>query len=196
LGLDPNPSSYKFLQTSSVLPADASNFKETLDCLQTLGMGKEDVDSIFQVLSGILHLGNINFIVEPPKTSVEMATSDNTLTDEKERNGTKGMEKATVEPGIAWDALKKSARALRVKETDLRKSLTQRSIWDPATKSFISVPLSPEQSASTRDAFAKSLYDRLFCWLVRQINLHINAKKDESRRRNVIGVLDVSIKPA
>ncbi len=50
-------------------------------------------------------------------------------------------------------------------------------------------PITSDQAAYTRDALAKSLYDRLFSWVVRLINDNIYSKSSDSRA--VIGVLDI-----
>ncbi|KAJ3414276.1 hypothetical protein HDV05_006805 [Chytridiales sp. JEL 0842] len=236
LGLTRDAEEYKFLQptdlrvpTDKLVPSDLKqqdkedqeNYKTTLSCMQSLGMQQDQIQSIWKVLGAILHLGNISFIPEPPKsesrsrsnsnissksgntgfyelgsTAPAMVGSSPTLTApssfHREGSSSKYTEKATVQPGSSWDSLKKAAAALHVKDSELRKALTQRTIWDPATKTTIATPLNAEQATSTRDAFAKSLYDRLFTWLVKQINSHINVKKDgEKKRRNVIGVLDI-----
>ncbi|KAI8837818.1 P-loop containing nucleoside triphosphate hydrolase protein [Chytridium lagenaria] len=84
-----------------------------------------------------------------------------------------------------------AASLLGTSPSDLAKGLTYRSIYDPATKKDISVPLSPEQAMYARDAFAKSLYGRLFNWLIKKINEHIMSQSNIKGRRNVIGVLDI-----
>ncbi len=45
------------------------------------------------------------------------------------------------------------------------------------------------QAAYSRDALAKSTYDRLFSWVVRKINENIFNK--DAGKRAVIGVLDI-----
>ena len=56
----------------------------------------------------------------------------------------------------------------------LKRALTHRLI-ETAQEKFMS-PLSAEQAQYARDAFAKSMYERLFCWLVHRLNASLQNK--------------------
>jgi myosin I len=72
----------------------------------------------------------------------------------------------------------------------LRKALTSRTVKDSSKfGKDVATPLTVDQAAYSRDALAKSVYDRLFSYIVRRINENI-FYKDQSKRA-VIGVLDI-----
>lgn len=50
-------------------------------------------------------------------------------------------------------------------------------------------PLDKDLAAYARDALAKAIYDRLFTWLVKKIN--ISLVPNDGRRNSVIGILDI-----
>lgn len=45
-------------------------------------------------------------------------------------------------------------------------------------KTLIESPLNEKDANSTRNSFASNLYDRLFCWLVKRLNLTIIPVED------------------
>ena len=63
---------------------------------------------------------------------------------------------------------------LEIPVAKLKRALTHRLI-ETAQEKFMS-PLSAEQAQYARDAFAKSMYERLFCWLVHRLNASLQNK--------------------
>ena len=71
----------------------------------------------------------------------------------------------------------------------LVKALTMRSVSSGSKKASVyAVPLKSVQAAETRDALSKTLFSRLFNWLVAHINVLIS--KDAQSNRS-IAVLDI-----
>ncbi|KAJ3101048.1 Unconventional myosin-Ib [Phlyctochytrium planicorne] len=152
---------------------DSRAFNQTVESLELLGIQGEDRHKVWQIVASILLLGNVKF----GDSKVDWINATDTV----------GVAGSSV---FDMEAINTIGSLLGVPGSELARALTARTINDPATKKVIAVPLSPEQAIFARDAFAKSLYGRLFTWLVKRINSHINTKYKEGKR-NVIGVLDI-----
>lgn len=70
---------------------------------------------------------------------------------------------------------------------DLKFALTHRTI--EAKGDIVQSPLSPDVSSYARDALAKAIYDNLFTWLVKRLNLLL--KPGDHRKHAVMGILDI-----
>lgn len=71
----------------------------------------------------------------------------------------------------------------------LEAALTNRTI--DAQGDVVTSPLSREMAIYARDALAKAVYDRLFTWLVRRINLSLQPTGQQGSSNNVMGILDI-----
>ncbi|NXB12360.1 MYO1F protein, partial [Cnemophilus loriae] len=122
---------------------DRSDFHETVNAMQVIGISGEDQQLVLQIVAGILHLGNISFREEGNYARVENA-----------------------------DSLAFPAYLLGVDQERLNEKVTSRKMdskWGGRSES-ITVTLNVEQAAYTRDALAKGLYARVFDFLVESIN--------------------------
>ncbi|NWR38526.1 MYO1F protein, partial [Tachuris rubrigastra] len=122
---------------------DRSDFHETMNAMQVIGIRGEDQQLVLQIVAGILHLGNISFREEGNYARVENA-----------------------------DSLAFPAYLLGVDQGRLNEKVTSRKMdskWGGRSES-ITVTLNVEQAAYTRDALAKGLYARVFDFLVESIN--------------------------
>ncbi|PKA49353.1 hypothetical protein AXF42_Ash014255 [Apostasia shenzhenica] len=119
-------------------------------------------DAIFRVVAAILHLGNIEFA-----KGTEIDSSK--VKDEK-----------------AAYHLRTAADLLMCNEKALEESLCERVIVTPDGN--ITKPLDPESAALSRDALAKTVYSRLFDWIVDKINISIG---QDANAKSIIGVLDI-----
>ncbi|XP_051666540.1 unconventional myosin-If [Manacus candei] len=122
---------------------DRSDFHETMNAMQVIGIRGEDQQLVLQIVAGILHLGNISFREEGNYARVENL-----------------------------DSLAFPAYLLGVDHDRLNEKVTSRKMdskWGGRSES-ITVTLNVEQAAYTRDALAKGLYARVFDFLVESIN--------------------------
>ncbi|KAM8900362.1 unconventional myosin-XIX [Spinachia spinachia] len=138
-------------------------FDETVEAMVHLGINAERQRQIFQILAGILQLGNVNF---------------SSSTDESQQCDLDEQSK---------DFWQRAAELLCVTARELRTCLTVRTL--KAGKQSVLKPCSRAECSMRRDCLAKVIYAQLFDWLVTFINNSICA--DRSTWCNFIGVLDV-----
>ncbi|XP_016728833.2 myosin-11 isoform X6 [Gossypium hirsutum] len=118
-------------------------------------------DAIFRIVAAILHLGNIAFALEGEDSSV--------LEDDK----------AKFHLQVAAELLMCDLEALET-------ALCKRNMVTP--EEVIKRSLDPLGAAISRDGLAKTIYARLFDWLVKKINVSIGQDPDS---KCLIGVLDI-----
>ncbi|KAM9254494.1 unconventional myosin-If [Cariama cristata] len=142
-----SPDYYYYLNQSDTYQVegtdDCSDFHETMNAMQVIGIRGEDQQLVLQIVGGILHLGNISFQEEGNYARVENA-----------------------------DSLAFPAYLLGIDQDRLNEKITSRKMdskWGGRSES-ITVTLNVEQAAYTRDALAKGLYARVFDFLVESIN--------------------------
>ncbi|OXB56512.1 hypothetical protein ASZ78_003852, partial [Callipepla squamata] len=142
-----SPDYYYYLNQSDTYQVegtdDRSDFLETMNAMQVIGIRGEDQQLVLQIVAGILHLGNISFREEGNYARVENA-----------------------------DSLAFPAYLLGIDRDRLNDKVTSRKMdskWGGRSES-ITVTLNVEQAAYTRDALAKGLYARVFDFLVESVN--------------------------
>ncbi|GMS88608.1 hypothetical protein PENTCL1PPCAC_10783 [Pristionchus entomophagus] len=177
LGLSKSPAHYAYLNQgdSSSVPTlnDKASMTEVQQALKTIHSFNDDViNQIWSILAGILHLGNLSFI------DIDNSEGGSTVKD-----------RAT---------LAAAARMLALSEKELADALCGKTV--AAAGDIVSKFHSSNEAEYTRDAMAKSIYERLFSRVVALINDAIqiangtvttNHNQDSHRSASLIAVLDI-----
>ncbi|ORX51799.1 hypothetical protein BCR36DRAFT_582836 [Piromyces finnis] len=172
LHLTSNFTDYEYLKKSncSTVPGlnDKTQFDAILNALDCIGFKQDQKDTLFKCISAILHVGNIKY-------KKNENNDENVIIENPE-------------------VCKTIAELLDVKCEDLMNALTYRTVIDKnksSNQKNIKVPLNLAKALSCQDTLAKTLYEKLFSWLVNVINENIFHTKDDGSHRSVIGVLDI-----
>ncbi|KAL0142345.1 P-loop containing nucleoside triphosphate hydrolase protein [Mucor lusitanicus] len=161
------PESFLYTSKSGCLDVpginDINDFQETLNAMGVIGLQKHEQDEIFKMLAIILWLGNIVFV--------------------EDDSGNAAISDGDVANFIAY--------LMEVDGESLSKALTSRIMETQRggrRGSVYEVPLNVVQATSVRDALAKTIYERLFEWIVTRVNVSLQAR---SAHQYTIGVLDI-----
>ncbi|KAK1603409.1 hypothetical protein QYE76_016522 [Lolium multiflorum] len=161
-----DPSTFHYLNQSNCYKIDgldeSKEYLETRQAMDICGISSEEQEAIFRIVAAILHLGNVEF-----------AEGDD-VDSSKPKN-----EKSMFH-------LRTAAELFMCDEKALKDSLCQRIIV--TRDENIVKTLDPEAAKGSRDALAKTVYSRLFDWLVNKINSSIG---QDPNSKCLIGVLDI-----
>ncbi|XP_020880158.1 myosin-16 isoform X4 [Arabidopsis lyrata subsp. lyrata] len=161
-----DPKSFRYLNQSSCYELDGVNDAEeylaTRRAMDVVGISEKEQDAIFRVVASILHLGNIEF------SKGEDADS------------------SSVKDEQSMFHLQMTSELLMCDPHSLEDALCKRMMVTP--EEVIKRSLDPLGAAVSRDGLAKTIYSRLFDWLVNKINISIG---QDSHSRRLIGVLDI-----
>ncbi|KAK4785743.1 hypothetical protein SAY86_002432 [Trapa natans] len=161
-----HPSHFHYLNQSKIYELDgvssAEDYLKTRRAMKTVGISSEDQEAIFRILAAILHLGNIEF--SPGKEHDSSIIKD---------------QKSSFH-------LQMTAELFKCDVNQLLSTLCTRTIQ--TREGNIVKALDCNAAVASRDALAKTIYSRLFDWLVDKIN---NSVGHDQNSHLQIGVLDI-----
>uniref|UniRef100_A0A7N0ZXB4 Myosin-17-like n=1 Tax=Kalanchoe fedtschenkoi TaxID=63787 RepID=A0A7N0ZXB4_KALFE len=161
-----DPKSFHYLNQSNCYALDgvddAQEYLATRRAMDVVGISEDEQDAIFRVVAAILHLGNINFAKG------------------------KEIDSSAIKDELSRFHLNMTAELLRCDAQSLEDALIKRVMVTP--EEIITRTLDPLNAVGSRDALAKTIYSRLFDWLVDKINSSIG---QDPNSKSIIGVLDI-----
>lgn len=167
LGLQREPSAYYYISAGNCPKVDSindkSDYKAVNQAMKVLGFHQDHIQTLWTILAAVLHLGNLKFTI----SETDDAEIDNT------------------------DELKILSQLMGSSADDLIKALCHRVI--AAGGEVMEKGHTVEQAKYGCDALAKAIYERIFTWIISQINEVIQVPRSgkKSAKDTVIGVLDI-----
>ncbi|KAG3008401.1 Unconventional myosin-Vb [Phytophthora cactorum] len=144
---------------------DAERFQQTVSCLETMGVSKEDQMSIFKVVAAILHLSRLQFEPTPGNDDASQLT------------GTPENQKAS----------ELVSQLLEFDDNQLHSALCTREMI--AVMETYEVPLNVSQAEGARTALGVALYSHMFSWLIHRVNMSTSAAHADVAHK--ICILDI-----
>ncbi|KAF8017793.1 hypothetical protein BT93_H2864 [Corymbia citriodora subsp. variegata] len=161
-----NPKSFHYLNQSKCYELvginDAHDYLATRRAMDVVGISAKDQEAIFRVVAAILHLGDIVFCKG------------------------KEIDSSVPKEDQAKFHLNMTAELLMCDPVALEDALCKRVMITP--EEVIKRCLDPQSATVSRDGLAKTIYSRLFDWLVDKINSSIG---QDATSKSLIGVLDI-----
>lgn len=133
------------------------------NAMEAVSIRAAEQDDLFQLVAGVLHLGDVDFIASEDG---ESSTVDQTT----------------------LEALQLASKLLGLKSDQVAEAITTRVRQLPGGKTVRS-PQTDAQSRDSRDALAKAVYNKIFDHLVLKINTAFD--RDSSPNPAFIGILDI-----
>ncbi|ESN91883.1 hypothetical protein HELRODRAFT_104176 [Helobdella robusta] len=146
---------------------DVRDFQLTDQAMSHMGLSEEEKCSIYGVVAGVLHLGNVQF---------------------EENLESKGGCKVTQS---TEQSLAIASQLLGCEQDELKRALVCRAMQTAKggkTGTIIQVQLKSGEAQNARDALAKSLYSKLFDYIVLRVNQSLPFQSSKS----YIGILDIA----
>ncbi|KAG0168377.1 hypothetical protein DFQ28_004896 [Apophysomyces sp. BC1034] len=163
-----NPDYFHYLAQSKCISVPDVNdeiaFGDLKSALKVCGFKAKNVTQIFQLLSAILHLGNLQFL-------------------DTHEAGNFAQEACSVKNREVLDVV---AAMLGVSPSKLETSLTYK--LKLIRKELCTIFLNPQGANEQKDSLARALYNVLFLWIVESLNTKICYNDGEPA--NFIGILD------
>ncbi|XP_039937947.1 myosin-3-like [Hirundo rustica] len=158
-----NPYDYPFISQGQISVASIDDQEELVAtdvAINTLGFSLDEKMGIYKLMGAILHYGNMKFKQKPRE-------------EQAEPDGTEEADKAAYLTGLNSADLLKALCYPRVK----------------VGNEYVMKGQTVDQVHQAVNAIAKSVYEKLFLWMVTRINQQLDTKLP---RQHFIGILDIA----
>lgn len=137
---------------------DDYQFRLVLDSMRVLGFTDVEQESIWKIIAGLLHLGNIFFVSSDDTEDADNGTDTNPCR----------LAEDSPSPLTVQEHVDVVSQLFSVQSDDIVSALTTRTINVNGERFHVN--LSQAQCSDARDAMARSLYGFLFQFLVSKVN--------------------------
>eukprot|EP00732_Lithocolla_globosa_P001103 Lithocolla_globosa_v1_NODE_497_length_3887_cov_213.445459.p1 type:complete len:1220 gc:universal NODE_497_length_3887_cov_213.445459:3837-178(-) len=153
---------YKYLQGGTSIDGvdNAKEFQDTIDAMAIIGFTEEEKNQIWSIVSGTMQFGNLNFA-----------------------SGRRDDNASLKDPQVA----DKVAHLFGIKSDEFQKSMLKPRV--KVGREYVTVMVTAEKAYHSADALSKSIYERLFKWIVAKIN---SALEVTVAAQTFIGCLDIA----
>ena len=148
----------------------SEHYEELIASFSSLNFTEAEVQEILQLLAGILHLGNCEYV------PLDVHNSEGSELTQASKH---------------WIASASSLLSVDANEMELWTTKDQTSVQKAGVSSFTRKFLNVLDAVGARDSAAKAVYSKLFDWLVGRINDVCLPLEMKSRQKNFIGLLDI-----
>ena len=171
-----NPADYGFLRSPTGTYTidgvnDEQSYQTTLACMRNCGFTEEEVDQVWQIIAAILNLGNVEYRVNA------------------EENDEAHVQEATR------PFAERAAALLQLEDTERMFSILENKVVKYPGQ-VITTRFQLNEAISARNSCAKTIYGKLFTWIVTKVNQSIQAKMsqltgDDMDTIHSLGLLDI-----
>lgn len=157
-------SSYNYLSNGN-LPVsgwdDAADLQDSLTCMRDMGIPEDDINALFRVVSAVLQFGNMAFKQERSSEQAMMPSNE---------------------------VAQKVCHLLGIPVTEFSKAVLRPRV--KVGRDYVQKAQTKAQAEFAIEAVSKSLYERMFKWIVSRINKSLDRTKREGA--SFIGILDIA----
>ncbi|XP_015752855.1 PREDICTED: myosin-10-like [Acropora digitifera] len=155
---------YSYLTNGSVPVSgvdDAADLQDSLGCMRDMGIAEEDINALFRVVSSVLQFGNMTFKQERSSEQAIMPSNE---------------------------VAQKVCHLLGIPVTEFSKAVLRPRV--KVGRDYVQKAQTKSQAEFAIEAVSKSLYERMFKWIVMRINKSMDRTKREGA--SFIGILDIA----
>jgi myosin heavy subunit len=143
---------------------DVKEWKETFESMKMIGIEEREITEMTKIISIVLNLGEVHFGAGAGGEAASAGASPSAGRDRR-----KSVSTAAVSDSNAA-VLEDCAFLFGVKASELQEALTVKYMKITGEKELIRKPLTVAEAANSTHSLSKTVYKKLFDWLVMKLN--------------------------